>query len=151
MTDQTSHDPDGMHEIDSLVANEFAVEVDGQAATGIFRISGLVSFRLESAQAAERTLSPLRISKMIQRDPYNPFNTWIRDTFAAPAGADRPLRTVTLHAVDNGTPIRRWTLEGAWISQITYSDFDSASGEMVEEVLTIHYSDLIEGWPLLEG
>ena len=33
--------------VDSLIANEFAVEINGEPMSGVFSVSGLVSFMLE--------------------------------------------------------------------------------------------------------
>ena len=33
--------------------------------------------------------------------------------------------------IDDGEEIRRWTIKGAWISEIAYSDFDSASSALM--------------------
>jgi hypothetical protein len=35
----------------------------------------------------------------------------------------------------------------AWISQINYTDFDTGSGSLVEETLTIQFKDIEESWP----
>ena len=139
--------------VDSLVANEFVVHVNEELATGIFTISGLVSFKLEvkTTNTLKRVHEPFKITKMVQRDPYNPFNAWIRETFSADADIVRPKRTVTIIAVDNDVPTRRWVVNKAWISEVTYSDFDSASGDMVVETLTIRHEGIDESWPLLEG
>lgn len=137
--------------IDSLVANEFEVRIDDELISGIFGISGLVTFKLDVrvTTALKKMQEPFTIKKMVHRDPYAPFNRWIRDTFAAQDDIVRPTRTVVITAVDNDVPIRRWTVKGAWISQVSYSDFDSGSSEMVEETITIQYKDIEESWPLL--
>ncbi|MFN8372516.1 MAG: phage tail protein [Anaerolineae bacterium] len=132
--------------IDSLVANEFALEVDGKRVNGIFRISGLTTFKM--AYGSNQIVNqPFKIAKMVQRDGSNPVNNWIRETRASNESADRPRRTLTILAIDDGVVIRRWTAQGAWISEISYSDFNSASAEMVEETLTIYYNQLDEEWP----
>jgi phage tail-like protein len=135
-----------MQEIDSLVANEFAVEVDGQRISGVLRISGLTTFKMAigSNQIANQ---PFKLAKMVQRDGKSPVNRWIQETRAAGESAERPRRTVTILAVDDGTVIRRWTVKGAWISEISYSDFNSALAEMVEETITIYYNQLDEEFP----
>lgn len=137
--------------LDSLVANEFVFEINDEPVTGIFTIAGLVtlSLELQADGSVKKNVTPFTVSKMVQRDPHNAFNTWIRETFAAADQTARPTRSIKVIAVDNGQPIRMWTINDAWISGIHYSDFDSGSGEMVEEVVTIHYGSLDEGWPLL--
>ena len=132
--------------IDSLVANEFALEVDGQRINGVFRVSGLTTFKM--AYGSNQIVNqPFKIAKMVQRDANSPVNKWIRETRAAGETAERPRRTVTVLAIDDGVIIRRWTVNGAWISEISYSDFNSGSAEMVEEMLTIYYSQLDEEFP----
>jgi len=59
----------------------------------------------------------------------------------------RPTRTLTIIAQDDGVETRRWAVQEAWISQVSYSDFNTASGEMVEETLLIQYKDVEESWP----
>jgi len=140
-------------ELDSLIANEFVLYVEDQKAEGIFRVSGLISFKLEvkATNSLKRVHEPIKVTKMVQRDPLLPFNTWIRDTFAADADIVRPTRTLSIVAVDNGVATRHWTVNKAWISEISYSEFNSASAEMVEETITIRHDGIVESWPLLEG
>ncbi len=45
-----------------------------------------------------------------------------------------------------GVETRRWTVKGAWISEVRYSSFDTASAEMVEEIVTVQYNEIVEGW-----
>lgn len=133
--------------VDSLSANEFAVEIDGERAAGIFKVGGFISFQLDVKPTqikAERP--PFTISRMVQRDPALPFNRWIQETVHAKDDIVRPKRTVTLLALDDGVEIRRWTITGAWISAIHYSDFDSASGELVQEIVTVQYESISETW-----
>jgi hypothetical protein len=54
-------------------------------------------------------------------------------------------------AVDNAIVIRRWTAKGAWIGEVRYSDFNTASGELVEETVTVYYDSLETEWTLLEA
>lgn len=140
----------GVKAIDSLSANEFAVEVDGERVDGVFRISGLISFKLETktTTALKHIKEPFKIVKMVQRDPNNPFNRWLRESVGAKADIMRPPRTLSIIAVDDGVEIRRWTVNGAWISEVGYSDFNTGSGELVEETLTIQWESIDESWPV---
>lgn len=152
MTDQTAlATTEGGHirAVDSLCANEFAVEIEGEAVTGIFRVAGLHSFKLEvkTTTSLKMTQEPFRITKMVQRDGNAPFNRWLRETVAARDDILRPKRTLAIVALDDGEETRRWTVKGAWISQVSYSDFNSSSVEMVEETFVIHYEDIEESWP----
>lgn len=152
MTDELTA-PQSIRAIDSLVANEFEVQIDDQSVTGIFSIAGLVTFKLDvkTTTSIKKLPEPFTIKKMVQRDPNNIFNSWIRATFAAEADIVRPTRTLTILAVDNGVETRRWTVKKAWISEINYSDFNSGSSEMIEETVTIQYDDIEETWPLLNA
>jgi hypothetical protein len=134
--------------IDSLTANEFAVELDGERLSGIFRVTGLIPFKLDArtSSAPKPVREPFKISKMVQRDPNNPFNRWLRETTAAKADIARPTRTLAIIAVDGGVEIRRWTIKDAWISEVTYSDFDTGSGELVQEIVTIQWAEAEETW-----
>lgn len=135
------------HLLDSLSANEFALEIDGQRAPGILAVQGLVSFKLErSADAARVVREPVRIVKLVQRDPNLPFSRWIQETVASRADVVRPTRTLAVVALDEGVETRRWTLRGAHISEIGYSHFDTGSSELVQETLTVHFEDLEEVW-----
>lgn len=135
--------------IDSLAANEFAVELDGEQVTGIFRISGFHSFKLDVkvTSALKLQQEPFKLVKMVQRDGNNPINRWIRESIAARDDIVRPKRTLTIIALDDGVETRRWSVKNAWISQVSYSDFNSSSGEMVEETLLIQYEGVEESWP----
>ncbi len=130
---------DNVTEVDSLQGNEFAVEIEGEPVKGVFRVSGLVSFSLTD-RAATATLV---IAKMVQRDVTMPFNKWIKETVAA---GSSPTRAVAIVAIDDGTETRRWTLTDAQITQVSYSDFNTASSELVEESITLTYSQLVETW-----
>lgn len=125
------------HTVDSLVANEFSVELDGTALEGIFRVSGLTLFKTTDD-------TPLVITKMVQRDPNAPANKWLKDTLNAVGKV--PTRTVSVTAVDDGTPTRRWTFNDATVASVTYSDFDISSAEMVEERIVINYGSVTHTW-----
>ena len=66
--------------IDSLSANEFLVEMDGEAVDGIFKVTGLSPFKLEvkSTSALKPVKDAFQIVKMVRRDPQHPFNVWLR-------------------------------------------------------------------------
>lgn len=139
---------DPVRAIDSLSANEFAVEIDGMVTTGVFRVAGLIAYKLDvrpSLTKAQR--DPFTVSKMVERDPELPFNRWIRETIATKDDIVHARRTVDIVALDDGVEVRRWRVKGAWISEISYSDFDSGSGELVQQRLTIQYDEIQEIWP----
>lgn len=137
-----SDEQSSLRAIDSLSANEFAVELDGEAVTGVFGVSGLCSLSLEGRTPVHR---PLVLSKMVQRDPGLPANRWVRDTLANPPA--RVTRSLAVVALDEGVETRRWVLRDAWISGVEYSDFDSGSQALVEERLTIQHGGVEEVWP----
>jgi hypothetical protein len=133
--------------IDSLSANEFAVELENTRAAGIFRVTGLIPFKLDVKPSLTKIVSdPFKIVKLVQRDPALPFNRWVRETIQAKDDIVRPLRIVDIIALDDGQETRRWKVKGAWISEISYSDFDTGSSELVQETLTIHYDEIEEVW-----
>lgn len=123
--------------LDSLIANEFEVHVDGQKVQGVFRVSGLTLFR----PAGDALLV---ITKMVQRDPKLSLNQWMRDTLESVGKV--PTRSVSVTAVDDGVPVRRWEFSDSHIQAVTYSDFDSGSNEMVEERIAIHYTAISHKW-----
>ena len=135
------------HLLDSLSANEFAVEIDGQRAPGILSVSGLVSFKLDIKPALTKLVrEPFKIGKLVQRDANLPFNQWIRETVSAREDIVRPLRQLAIIALDDGTETRRWIVRNCWIAEIAYSDFDTGSSTLVSETLTIHYDEIDEVW-----
>ena len=135
-------------EIDSLTANEFALEIEGRRAAGIFKVAGLIPFKLEIKPTVTRLVrDPFKIHKMVQRDPANPFNVWLKETHEAREDIARPLRQLAIVALDDGVETRRWTIKGAYISEVAYSEFNTSSGELVEEILTIQYEAIDETWP----
>ncbi|GAB1421678.1 hypothetical protein MASR2M15_18590 [Anaerolineales bacterium] len=133
-----------MYAVDSLCANEFAVELDGKPASGIFSISGLVTYQTDDQGKVISV--PFRLAKMVQRNANNAFNKWIRETTGKRSDTDRPRRDLAIVAIDDGVEIRRWEVKGAWIQSIAYSQFNSASFEMMEEILSISYEDIEETW-----
>jgi hypothetical protein len=151
MTDSTlsAGQKTGIRVIDSLSAHEFQVELDGEKISSILRITGFFSFKLDvrTTTTLKTMQEPFKIVKMVQRNPDAPFNRWIRESTTAKADIMRPKRQLAILAVDNGVEIRRWTLTGAWIAEIGYSDFNSGSAELVEETLTIRFDDIEESWP----
>lgn len=139
---------DVVQAVDSLSANEFSVEIDGQPAQGIFRVSGLAAFKLDVKPSLRKLMrDPIKLTKMVQHDSELPFNRWLRETTEAKDDIVRPVRVLEIVATDEGVESRRWRLKGAWISEITYSDFDSGSGELVQETLLIQYDDIETIWP----
>ncbi len=148
MSDQLSLQVSGTRAIDSLSANEFAVEIDGERASGIFKVTGLVSFKLDirTTTSLKEIKEPFKIVKMVQRDSNLPFNRWLRETQAAKADIVRPTRTIAVIAIDDGVETRRWTASNAWISEVAYSEFNTGSGELIEETLTIQWETIEESW-----
>ncbi len=137
-------DTSGIRAVDSLSANEFRVEVNGQAASGIFGVHGL-TVRAIDPNTGEPLRRPLVISKMVQQDPSLPFNAWVRETLAKPGG--KVTRQLAVVAVDEGVETLRWVLSEAWISDIAYSDFDTSRSELIEERLTIQHGGVQAIWP----
>jgi hypothetical protein len=135
-------------QVDSLSANEFAVELDGVRLEGIFKISGFIPFKLDvkPVNQLKQVQDAFKIVRMVRRDPAEPMNAWLRDTVSAGADIARPKRTLTIIAVDDGLEIRRWTLSDAWVSEIAYSEFDTGSSELVQETLTIRWDSVQETW-----
>src|SRR5690606_28309841 len=139
MTDEQSK----TRAVDSLSANEFAVEIEGQPLTGVFGVSGLCSLSV-GADGRPQHL-PLVLSKMVQREADLPANRGVRETLANPR--DRVTRSLEIVALDDGVEVRRWVYRDAWISEVTYSDFDSSSDALIEERLTIQHGGVEEVWP----
>lgn len=131
--------------IDSLVSNEFALEINGTRVNGILQISHLVTFRLH--EDGTRSLPPFEVSKIVERDSNTVFNRWLRETLDGRHEAARVRRDITVVAVDDGVVTRRWTARNAWIQEVRYSAFDSSSFEMVAETYVISYDDIEDSWP----
>ena len=135
-------------ELDSLTANEFAVEIEGERASGIFRVSGLAPFKLDVKASMTRIVrDPFKIAKMVQRDPNNPFNRWLQESTRSREDIVRPTRRLAIVALDEGIETRRWEVIGAYITEVAYSEFNTGSRELVEEVLTVMYERIEEVWP----
>lgn len=131
--------------VDSLIANEFALELNGEAVQGVLSVNKLVTYKVDAD--GNRVMPPFEVAKMVQRDGNLPFNKWLRETTDKRNTPERPRRDVTVVAVDDGVVTRRWTAKNAWIAEVRYSDFDSASFEIVAEVYVIMYDDIEEAWP----
>lgn len=123
--------------VDSLSAYEFQVEINGEPISGIFSVSGLTSFREDDIYP------PLVVAKMVQQDPTTAFNVWTRETVAGKTS----VRDVAIVAMDEGTETRRWVYKNAYITAIEFSDFDTASSELVEERITLKAERVEEHWP----
>ena len=135
--------------IDSLSANEFRVEVDGEVVDGVFKVGGLAPYKLDVKQSSALKINkdPITVVKMVRRDPNNVVNRWLRESIATHTDIMRVTRTVSVVAVDDGEEIRRWNIKGAWISGVSYSEFDTAKGELVEEKLTLQWEAIETLWP----
>lgn len=135
-------------QVDSLIANEFAFEISGEAVSGVFRVGNLVTYATD--EEGNRIKPPFEVAKMVERDANNSFNSWLRETTDARDSDDKPRRDVTVVAVDDGVETRRWTAKNAWIQSVSYSDFDTGSFEMIAETFVIGYDDIEETWPASE-
>jgi phage tail-like protein len=87
---------------------------------------------------------PLVITKMVQRGPELAANRWIRETLENPTA--RVTRKLAIIALDDGVEVRRWVFREAWISEVSYSDFDASSEALVEERLTIQHRGVEVIW-----
>ena len=134
-----------MKVVDSLIGNEFALELGEQRVSGVFRVSGFVSYSKDDD--GTRHTPPFEISKTVERDAHSPFNAWLRETLAERHSKVIVTRDLVLLAIDDGIITRRWVVKGAHIHQVRYSEFDSASFEMVAETYVIHYADIEESFP----
>lgn len=134
--------------VDSLSANEFALEINGERVTGVFSVHGLSSYqlKLEDGRPVGMDFPPLVVTKMVQQDSSLPFNQWTRETVAA-RGTKLPTRDISVVALDEGNETRRWVYRNAWISSIAFSDFDSALDFLIEEKVTIQHGGVEEIWP----
>ena len=137
-----------MQTMDSLIANEFAFEINGEKIRGVFGVRGLVTYACDDE--GNRIKPAFQVLKMVQRDVKNIFNVWLRETLDLRDSTERPRRDVTIVAVDDGIETRRWSVKGAWIQKVSYSDFDNSSFEMVAETYTINYDDIEESFPVSE-
>ncbi len=137
----------GIQAVDSLSANEFHVEINGEVASGIFGVSGL-HIRSVDLSAGRLVHQPLTITKMVQQDPELPFNQWTRETLANPT--TKVTRVIAVVAMDEGRETRRWVYKNAWISDIAFSEFDTGRDELIEERLTIQHNGVEEVWPYEE-
>lgn len=128
--------------LDSLVASEFALEINGETLSGIFTVEGFVSYQVDAGGV--RQLPPFSISKMVQHDANNAFNAWLIETTTSRHTTERPRRDVVLKAVDDGIITRSWTIKSAFILSVAYSSFDVASFAMMQEIYHIGYEDIEE-------
>ncbi len=134
--------------LDSLTANEFAVEIEGERVSGIFRVTGLTPFKLDVKPSMTKIIrEPFKIAKMVQRDPSSAFNRWLQDSTRSREDIIRPTRRLAVVALDEGIETRRWEVIGAFIVEVAYSEFNTGARDLVEEVLTIMYERIEEVWP----
>lgn len=138
-----------IQEVDSLVANEFAVQLDGEEVQGVFSVETLTPFKLDDDGTRIKPIITIR--KMVQRDAELPFNKWHKETMDNRDSTTRPTRKLSVLAIDDGVETRRWTLQDAYITSISYSNYDAGSSEMIEETYTIAYNDIDETWTYAES
>jgi T4-like virus tail tube protein gp19 len=138
----------GLRVVDSLTTNEFRLEINGQIVTGVFAVSGLAPFSLkvENGKPVGINAPSLLVTKMVQQDSTLPFNAWVREAVQA-RGSVLPTREISIVAMDEGTETRRWVYHNAWISEVKFSDFDTALDYLVEEKITIQHGGVEEIWP----
>lgn len=129
-------------ELDSLSANEFKVELDGQEIQGVFRVSGFKPFDFVNTG----TSSSLVLTRMVQRNANNPFNKWVRESISTLGMDVNPTRSLVIVFIDDEVEIRRYTLTGAYIASLSYSDLDTSKTELVEEITTIQYASVEVTW-----
>lgn len=134
--------------VDSLVASEFEVMLEDKPIKGVFRVAGLVTYAVD--EHGNRQKPPFILSKMVQQNPHEPINVWLRETLASRHGGERPRRDLQIKAVDDGVVTRIWHVRGAFILSIGYSDFDESSFEMVSETFTIGYEDIEDEFTMLK-
>jgi hypothetical protein len=134
--------------VDSLVASEFEVTLEDKPLKGVFRIQGLVTYAVD--EQGQRRKPPFTLSKMVQQNPHEPINVWLRETLASRHGGERPRRDLQIKAVDDGVVTRIWHVRGAYILSVGYSDFDESSFEMVAETFTFAYEDIEDEFTLLK-
>lgn len=135
-----------LNEVDSLIANEFSFEINGDIVSGVFHIKHFVLYATD--EQGNRIKPSFEVTKMVQRDSNRPFNQWHHETITARNSDEKPRRDVTITAIDDGVETRRWTAKNAWIQAIRYSDFDTGSFEMVAETYVIAYDDIEEVWSI---
>ena len=129
-------------ELDSLSANEFKVELDGQEVQGVFRVSGFKPFDFVNTGNSHSVI----LTRMVQRDANNPFNKWVRESVSTLGMDVNPTRSLAIVFVDEEVEIRRYTLNGAYLVGLSYSDLDTSRTELVEEITTIQYASVEVKW-----
>lgn len=144
----TQVDSEHIQSSDSLSANEFIVEINGERVTGIFAVTGVSSYmlKLQDGKPVGMDFPPITITKMVQQNSNLAFNQWTRETVAA-RGTRLPTRDISVVAMDEGVETRRWIYRNCWISSIQFSDFDTALDFLIEEKITIQHGGVEEVWP----
>ena len=132
------------HMIDSLIANEFRVQLSGHRVDGVTAVRHLMPYTVDDE--GRRVKPPFELTKIVERDINSPFNQWLKETLDQRHNPERPRRDISVLAMDEGIETRRWHFTGAYIQSVRYSDFDSSSFELVGETLTIGYDDVEESW-----
>ncbi len=140
MTDMT--EANTLVTLDSLSANEFRVEINGETVEGIFRISGFKPFDFVNTGNP----NTLTLTKMVQRNGNSVFNKWVRESIQTLGMDVNPTRTVEIVFVDDEEEVRRWALKNAFLVSLAYSDLDTARTELVEEIAIIQYAGVEITW-----
>jgi hypothetical protein len=122
----------------TLQANEFAVTLDGDVIDSILSCD-MFEYLTAVGDADKPFLS---FFKQVEDSRNTVFNRWLGETLGSREPASRPRRTFVSTAVNDGTPIRRWTCTGAWIAAVTQGSFDSTSHEFAVERISLGYDTI---------
>jgi len=122
----------------TLQVNEFAVTLDGKAIDTI--LSCDMFEYLTAEDDADKPL--LTFYKKVEDDRDTVFNCWLVETLGSRDRSSRPRRTFVVTAMNDGSPIRRWTFTGAWIASVAQGSLDSTSYEFAVERIKLDYDKL---------
>ena len=134
MEQDTIQNYSGIRAVDSLSANEFHVELNGEIVTGIFGVRG-IHIRHVDLTAGKLVPQPLTVTKMVQQDAELPFNQWARETLAAHAADPRP---------------RIYDLEAFAASRTHDAVWNAGQNQLVREGLMHNYLRMLWGKKILE-
>jgi hypothetical protein len=119
----------------TLQVNEFSVTLDGETIDTILSCD---MFEYLTAEGdADKPF--LTFFKQFEDSPATVFNRWLAETLGSQTPSSRPRRTFVVTAVNDGTPVRRWTFKGAWIAAVAQGSLDSTSHDFAVERAKLGY------------
>jgi phage tail-like protein len=146
---------------ESYRANEFVVEIGGQAYHGISKVTGLSEGEIETIEqpdggsghvykiAANKVkFEPLTLERYVDGSPEDgKFQEWFRDVFdmtRGTQGSSSVRRSGMVHKYHQGdpNPVVSFVFENAWIKSSKFTDLEAGSTALFKQTIVLEHEGL---------